>query len=306
MTRLQVKADLEGRGMKKRYKSLGNTIAQLHPVSVLVVVLFLWSLGARAQALYERPILVVDPSMHTASSRAVAVDAKGSILVTGSDDKTVRIWSTIDGTLLRTIRMPAGPGLIGAIFAVATTPDGSTLAAGGWGEGGALVSIYLFDSNTGETTKRIGGLPNTINSLTFSANGRYLAAVCGSNGLRVFDRDREWVEVFRDQDYADEGYGAVFALDGRLATSAFDGKIRLYDRSFRLVASQRTLGYRPGRMAFSPDGQVLAVGYEDKPAVDLTRFRICGGIHPSRNCFASQRLHRRRRPGLRHSDLARS
>src|SRR3954453_9667560 len=60
--------------------------------------------------LYERPVLTVDPGLHTATIKSVAVDAAGQVAVTGSHDKTVRIWSVADGTLLHTIRMPAGPG----------------------------------------------------------------------------------------------------------------------------------------------------------------------------------------------------
>jgi hypothetical protein len=78
---------------------------------------------ANAQTLYERPVLVVDPDMHTARSQTAAADAAGRFLVTGSEDKTMRIWSASDGNLLRTIRMPAGPGPIGDIFAVAMSPD---------------------------------------------------------------------------------------------------------------------------------------------------------------------------------------
>jgi outer membrane protein assembly factor BamB len=233
-------------------------------------LVILSSLCAKAQNLFERPVLVVDPDMHTAKSKAAAADAAGGFLATGSEDKTVRIWSASDGKLLRTIRMPAGPGLIGAIFAVAMSPDGNIVAASGWGEGPEVIPIYLFDSNTGKMTGRIGGLPNAVNELVFSADGRYLAATCHFGGLRVFDRDKNWSEAFRDATYGDQSTGAAFADDGRVATSSYDGKVRLYDRSFKLVATQEALSSRrPARLAFRPDGKVLAIGYDDKPSVDL-------------------------------------
>ncbi|HXN89584.1 MAG TPA: WD40 repeat domain-containing protein, partial [Methylocella sp.] len=233
-------------------------------------LVILSSLSAKAQNLYERPVLVVDPVMHTAVSKAAAADAAGRFLATGSYDKTVRIWSASDGKLLRTIRMPAGPGHIGEVYAVAMSPDGNIVAAGGWLERSAVHAIYLFDRNTGKMTKRIEGLPNVVNALAFSADGRYLAAVCGGTGnLRVFDRDKNWAEAFRDETYSDQSYGAAFADDGRLATSSLDGNVRLYDRSFKLVATQKALSGRPAQLAFRPDGKVLAIGYVDKPAVDL-------------------------------------
>ena len=88
-------------------------------------------------------------------------------------------------------------------------------------------------------------------------------------GLSVLDRDKNWPEVFRDH-YGDQSYGVAFAADGRLATSSWDGKVRLYDPGFKLIATQEILsGNKPTKLAFRPDTKVLAVGYEDKPAVDL-------------------------------------
>jgi WD40 repeat protein len=234
----------------------------------LLLVIFS-SVHANAQTLYDRPVLIVDPDMHTAASKVAAADAAGRFLVTGSDDKTVRIWQAADGKLLQTIRMPAGPGPIGEICAVAMSPVGDIVAAGGYPDTTDTGAIYLFDRSTGRMTKRIGDLPpSVVMALAFSGDGRYLAAALGSGGLRVFDHDKNWSEAYRDEDYE---IGVAFANDGRLATSSYDRNIRLYDRNLTLVATQAApSGDHPARLAFSPDGKVLAVGHNIlKPSVDL-------------------------------------
>src|SRR5262249_23356996 len=75
-----------------------------------------------ASPYFDRPVLVVETGMHTNVITNADVDAAGRFVVTGSEDKTVRIWSVSDGSLLRTIRVPTGPGNIGKIYAVAISP----------------------------------------------------------------------------------------------------------------------------------------------------------------------------------------
>jgi WD40 repeat protein len=222
--------------------------------------------------LYDRPVLAINPGMHTGQIGSQAVDAGGRFAVTGGEDRTVKIWSIADGRLLRTIWIPAGPEKVGLVSAMAISPDESTIAVGGLMERvDGDHPIYLFDRESGNLLRRIhGDLPNIPHSLTFSSDGRYLAASLeGRNGLRVFDRDRNWSEAFRDDQYGGSSYGATFARDGRLATTSFDGFIRLYrydpnsdTPNFRRLRKPVPASEgRPYGIEFSPGGERLAVGY---------------------------------------------
>ena len=72
-------------------------MARVRQGCALVLSLTLWAAAATAEqppaeaALYDRPVLVVDPGMHTAIIRRAAADGAGNWAVTGSDDKTVRV-----------------------------------------------------------------------------------------------------------------------------------------------------------------------------------------------------------------------
>jgi len=232
-----------------------------------------------ATDLYDRPVLAVDPGMHTGLIRSQAVDAGGRFAVTGSDDRTVRVWSVADGKLLRTIWIPAGPERVGDVTAVAISPDGSTVAAGGFTQTrNGEHPIYLFERESGNMLRRIhGDLPNVPHFLTFSPDGRYLAAML-FNGLRVFDRDKDWRESFRDDQYGDASSGGSFTSGGRLATTALDGLIRVYEYdphnespNFHRVGKpvRAPSGNKPFAAAFSPNGKILAIGYHDVVAVDV-------------------------------------
>jgi len=236
-----------------------------------------------AAGLWDRPTLVLDPGFHTAMIKRA--DAAAGVAVTASDDKTVRVFDLDDGRLLRTIRLPAGPGNVGKAYAVAISPDGALVAAGGWTRwtpDDPQDQIYLFDRASGALVQRLDGLPTTtVKHLAFSPDGRFLAAALGlGEGLRVFDRARAWAEVARDPDYGDGSYGVAFApgAGARLATTSYDGRIRLYKplaerraggRIAPAAAVAAPAGSRPFGLAYRPDGAVLAVGYEDTTAVSL-------------------------------------
>ncbi|MFN3605513.1 MAG: WD40 repeat domain-containing protein, partial [Leptonema sp. (in: bacteria)] len=70
--------------------------------------------------------------MHTAVIRRIAIDREERFLVTGSEDKTIRVWDLKNGRLIRTIRPPIGSGNEGMIDSVALSPDGRHIVAGGF------------------------------------------------------------------------------------------------------------------------------------------------------------------------------
>ena len=224
----------------------------------------------------KEPILRIETGMHTTQIRRVGVDSAGRYLVTASDDKTLRVWDIATGQAVSTIRPPAGGTNEGMLFAVAISPDGNVIAAGGWtgAEWDGTVSIYLFERTSGRMIKKIGGLPNVIFHLVFSKDGRYLVATLGgNNGLRVF-RTSDYSLSAQDKEYGDRSNWADFDASGRLVTSSWDGYIRLYDAGFRLIAKVKgNSGKQPFAVSFSPDGAKVAVGYGDSTGVDVLNGR---------------------------------
>jgi WD40 repeat protein len=130
------------------------------------------------------PFTRIETGMHIAGITLIDVDAAERFLVSGSFDKTVRVWDLATGTLLQTLRVPMDESNVGKIYAVALSPDGSTVAVGGFmtRSNAKEEVLYLFDRESGALRRRIGGLNDVAFHLTFSRDGRHLAATLGDKG----------------------------------------------------------------------------------------------------------------------------
>ena len=238
------------------------------------------------------PLLRLEPGMHWAPIKRIDVDAAGRFLVTGSDDRTVRVWSQGDGQLLKTLRVPLGEGNVGRGLCGGDHARRRADRGRGLGTRGERSdnSIYVFERAGGRIVARVDGLPNVIHHLAFSPDGRHLVACLGgSNGIRIYETGA-FQETASDRDYGADSYGAAFDRAGRLVTSSYDGKIRLYDPGFRLTQSKEAPGgKRPFGVAFSPDGTRIAVGYDDSTRVDVLDGQTLAPVVCGRHVGSRQR-----------------
>ncbi len=217
----------------------------------------------------QDPILCIETGMHTARADWIGIDAENRFLVTGSLDKTVRIWELATGRLLNTIRPPIGEQDKGHITAVAISPDGRSIACGGRASIEKSYSIYIFDRESGKLIKRIAGLPNSILQLAYCKEGKFLLATSGGkNSLKIYEAPA--YTLGKTKGFAEFSARADFDKQGRLVTVSYDGPIRLYDKNFTRTAEAKPKGgNHPRTVSFSPDGSQIAVGYSDSIKVDI-------------------------------------
>ena len=222
------------------------------------------------------PILRLNSQMHTAKIGRISTDKAGKYMLTVSKDKTAKLWDAATGDLLKTFRPPIDHGDEGMLYAGVLSPNGKIAALAGWTRND---DIYFFNTNTGELIQRLTGLGNVILDLEFSKDGTYLGvALGGIKGVVIYKTNLQSLKTLAGltvskhkilTGYGDKTHNITFDQTDRLATACFDGKIRLYDKYFNLIKKTTGIGNKQYSIAFSPDGNKIAVGYSDVPDIEV-------------------------------------
>ncbi len=258
----------------------------------LRAMLVLWlalggALAAMGQAPSSKPELVLQTG-HTGPVNAIALSSDGRILISASDDNTLKIWDTTTGNVLRTLYSHAQ-----AVLAAVISPDGRLLASGG-----EDMSVRVWNVATGEA-RVFGQHSSPVKELAFSADGQQLVSL-GSYEAKVWDvasgreirstRFGDDKEIARAQMTSGPGSrydqtATALTSDGRLAAVGggltyksgvlgVGGGLRqkpiriIETASGREVESFKLKGDipMPNDLSFSPDGRLLAAKFSERSA----------------------------------------
>ncbi len=246
-------------------------------------------------------------TLRTSGVRRVVLSADGRLLASGSDDGTVRLWESPSGRLLTTLQ-----GHAGMIHGIALSADGRLLASGS--EDG---TVRLWDPRSASSaTQGASGRPlailrghtGGIRGVALSADGRLLASGSFDGTVRLWSladiRDGEGTMLGMQKlpsghllaildGHTGGVRGVALSADGgRLASSSWDGTVRLWSladirdgegtmlgihaagvppsaglvqklASGRLLATPDVHTEGVWCVALSPDGRRLAGGGED-------------------------------------------
>jgi hypothetical protein len=161
---------------------------------------------------------------------------------------------------------------LGAIWAVAYSPDGRTIATGAADH---TARVWAADNGRALVSLRHLAVLGFVRAVAFSADGGLLATAAGDHTVRLWDlrSGRQLLKLVHDRPARSV---AVSPDSGRLASAGEDDTVRLW--SSRDGAQVLRLHQpRPTQVAFSPTGRLLAASGDRTRVWDIRDGREVGG-----------------------------
>ena len=143
-----------------------------------------------SSAFSQGPKIVIDSKGHSARISNIHYSADGANLITISEDKTIKIWDVASGKMITKYESQIGDGPQGMFYASALSPDGKVLAVAGYKVNSEKENyILLLDVEKGIQIGTAKGHTDSINSLSFSGKGNYLASGSADGSVKIWQTD---------------------------------------------------------------------------------------------------------------------
>ncbi|KZV60619.1 WD40 repeat-like protein [Peniophora sp. CONT] len=201
----------------------------------------------------DRTILIL--TGHTGPVSSVVFSPDGTRVVSGSDDKTIRIWNAETGQAVgKPLEEHAGH-----VNSVVFSPDGACIASGSVDK-----TIRIWDAETGQPAgKPLEGHTGWVNSVAFSPDGTRI--VSGSDDTTIWIWNAETGQVVGKPLEGHTGwvFSVAFSPDGtHIVSGSSDNTIRIWDARTGKAVGKPLEGHFSWvrSVALSPDGMRIVSG----------------------------------------------
>jgi WD40 repeat protein len=203
----------------------------------------------------EPPLWLRSLEGHTDWVRAMALSPDGRTIVSGSLDRTVKVWDAHDGRLLRSLE-----GHTAWVNAVALSADGRTIVSGSEDR-----TVKVWDAASGRLLRSLEGHTDAVLAVALSADGRTIVSGSEDRTVKVWDaHDGRLLRSL--EGHTDAVTAVALSADGRtIVSGSLDRTVKVWDaHDGRLLRSLAGHTYEVTAVALSPDGRTIVSGSSDR------------------------------------------
>ena len=185
---------------------------------------------------------------------SVAYSPDGKKIVSGSDDKTIKIWNANTGQCLKTLE-----GHSYFVNSVAFSPDGKKIVSGSYGG-----TIKIWNANTGQCLQTLIGHSTLVYSLSYSPDGRKIISGSYDKTIKIWDANTG--QCLKTMKGDSEGILSVaYSPDGsKIISGSFDKTVKIWDANTgECLKTLKGHSYSVQSVAYSPDGTKIISGSMD-------------------------------------------
>ena len=224
------------------YISTGPFLPAESPLLETFSTKFTKSIKMQSVKLVSWPAPPLKWTGHTSLIHCICYSPHGSHIVTGSSDKTIRIWDSETGVVVG----GALKGHTSSVNSVAYSPDGQHIISGSSDN-----TIRIWDAETGAAVgKPLEGHTSPVMSVAYSPDGQHIISGSYDETIRIWDAETG-AAVGKPLEGHTERVGfASYSPDGqRIASGSDDCTIRVRDAS-RCVSTQCPFSSNPTQPHF--------------------------------------------------------
>lgn len=183
--------------------------------------------------------------------RALTFSTDGKLLASGSEDKTVQIWSINRYKKLATLK-----GHKGWVSALTFSEDGKYLASGG-----TESNVHLWDVDKKRNVAVFEGHTNGILAMAFSSDGKTLATGGADGTIRFWDVNAQKADSIFATGHTEWVRDISFSLDNsKVSVANYNATAEIWD--IKSASQLDVFNINPQKISYaialSPDGSHLA------------------------------------------------
>ena len=288
---------------QKRYQSVEEVLQDLSPKlapppssSVRQPRIYRYQ-PPKQKAVSKNPLLL-ELRGHSNYVSCVAISPDGETIVSGSSDKTIKIWNLKTGDLKDTLFghtdrihdiaiSPDGQTIVsashdskikvwdlktgdlkktlssnsGSVFVVAVSPDGQTLMSGNWRN-----TIQIWNIKTGKLNKTLTGHSDTVNSVAISPDGQTIVSASYDKTIKIWNLKTGMLKTtLYEHSFWINTADIAISPDGQtLVSASYDKTIKTWNlKTGKLKHTFTGHSNSVNSVAISPDGETLVSGSSD-------------------------------------------